>query len=123
MPTPASDLSGRYNRSLFGAFQFIEVLREMRPDMPVHLASVFLLVAMRPGIGQRELLNLMDISQPAISRNVAALTERDRHGKPGLNFVVQRRDPLDARNTVLHLTAKGEEYLKRLLLAHQRQLI
>lgn len=102
-------------RSLYDAFQFIEAFREMRPEMPMHMASAFLLIAMKPGITQRELLNLSEIAQATMSRNIAALTERDRHGKPGMNLVIQRRDPMDARNLMLFLTQDGHSLVNRLL--------
>jgi DNA-binding MarR family transcriptional regulator len=102
-------------RTLYEAFRFIETFRELRPDMPMQTASILLLIAMKPGIGQRELLDLMDISQAGVSRNVYALLDTDRHGKPGLNFVSQRRHPSDGRNTELHLTSEGHAFLHRLL--------
>lgn len=102
-------------RSLFDAFQFIEAFREMRPEMPMHMASAFLLIAMKPGITQRELLTLSEIAQATMSRNIAALTERDRHGKPGMNLVIQRRDPMDARTLMLFLTKDGYDLVSRLI--------
>jgi DNA-binding MarR family transcriptional regulator len=109
------ETTSSFKRAMHGAFRFLETFRELRSDMPMQTASVFLLVAMKPGIGQRELLDLMGLSQPAISRNVYALTAIDRHGKPGLNLIVQHRNPADARNTMLYLTAEGNALLNRLL--------
>ena len=102
-------------RGMFNTLKIIETFRELRPEMPMQLASVFLIIAMKPGISQRDLLRLMDISQGAVSRNVTALTSRNRHGQPGLDLVIQRRDPFDARLTTIHLTTSGEELIKRLL--------
>lgn len=102
-------------RNLFDAFKFIEGFREMRPEMPMHMASVFLLIAMKPGITQRELLTLSEIAQATMSRNIAALTERDRHGKPGMNLVTQRRDPMDGRTLMLFLTKDGHDLVSRLI--------
>jgi DNA-binding MarR family transcriptional regulator len=91
------------------------MFRELHPEMPMQLASVFLIIAMKPGISQRDLLRLVDISQGAISRNVMALTARNRHGNTGLDLVVQRRDPFDARLTTIHLTASGQQLVDRIL--------
>ena len=104
-----------YKIALHAAFRFIEAFRELRPDMPMQTASIFLLVAMKPGIAQRDLLSLTDLSQAAISRNTSALMAVDRHGKPGLNLIVQRRHPLDGRSTMLYLTSEGNAFLSRLI--------
>lgn len=40
----------------------IEVLREFRADMPIHMVSVFLAVAMRPRVLQCDLPDLIGIS-------------------------------------------------------------
>jgi len=107
--------TSRLTSELFRIFRFVEVLRDMKPDMELLLASIFMLIAMRQGIGQHDLRRMMDISQGSVSRNVTALTAIDRHGKPGLNFVVQRRHPTDARYTQLFLTDEGHAFMKRLL--------
>lgn len=110
-----NNLPRKQKHALFAGFQFVETLREMRPHMPMQMASVYLLVAMKPGISQRELFDLMGISQASISRNVTALSDRDRHGKPGLNLIIQKRNPVDCRNTAIYLTTEGEALLSRLL--------
>lgn len=107
--------TSRLTLELFRIFRFVEVLRDMKPDMELQLASLFMLIAMRPGIGQHQLRRLMDISQGGVSRNVTALTAIDRHGKPGLNFVVQRRNPTDARYTQLFLTDEGHAFVGKML--------
>jgi DNA-binding MarR family transcriptional regulator len=107
--------TSRLTSELFRIFRFVEVLRDMKPDMELQLASIFMLIAMRQGIGQHDLRRMMDISQSSVSRNVTALTAIDRHGKPRLNFVVQRRHPTDARYTQLFLTDEGHAFMKRLL--------
>ncbi|MBD9558448.1 MarR family winged helix-turn-helix transcriptional regulator [Ensifer sp. ENS03] len=102
-------------RGIFSALQLIETFRELQHDMPMQTVSVFFVIAMRPGLYQRELLNLLDLSQPSISRNVMALGETNRHGEPGLGLIEQRRDPLDARQFTLHLTPAGKELVNRVL--------
>jgi DNA-binding MarR family transcriptional regulator len=99
----------------FSVFQLIETFREIHPEMPMQMAAVFILIAMKPGISQAELLRFVDISQPGMSRNVVALTTVNRHGAPGLGLVEQQPAPHDARITVLQLTAKGKSFLEKLL--------
>ncbi len=111
----STDTVSSSKRALYDVFRLLETFRELRPDMPMQTACIFLLVAMKPGISQRELLDLMDIGQASVSRNVYALMAIDRHGKPGLNMIVQRRDLRDGRNTALDLTSEGCAFLNRLL--------
>jgi DNA-binding MarR family transcriptional regulator len=109
------DMKARQKRGMFNMFQLFEALRELHPDMPLQMASIFMLIAMKPGINQQSLLGLLDISQSSMSRNVVGLTARNRRGGPGLNLIVQRTDPLDARSTNLYLTVTGEQFIERLL--------
>ncbi|MDR6816274.1 DNA-binding MarR family transcriptional regulator [Neorhizobium sp. 2083] len=87
--------------------------------MPMQTASVFLAIAMRPGVLQRDLPNMLGLSQSSISRNVNALSSRDRHGKPGLGLVTQRVGPMGARSPKLHLTTAGRELARRLTIGDQ----
>ncbi|MGR9178452.1 hypothetical protein ACU8OR_23270 [Rhizobium leguminosarum] len=100
---------------LFKAFQFIEKFRELFPDIPMQTISVFLIIAMKPGISQRELLKLMGTSQSGVSRNVMALGDVNRHGKPGLGLIVQLRDPFDARQISLGLSPTGKMLVDRVI--------
>lgn len=102
-------------RTIYSAFRLIEMFRDLHPDIPTQWVSVFLVIAMKPGIYQRDLLKLLDVSQSSISRNVLALSERNRHGGPGLGLILQRRDPFDARQITLHLTPAGMDVVNRVL--------
>jgi DNA-binding MarR family transcriptional regulator len=93
----------------------IEILRELRADMPIHMVSVFLAVAMKPGVLQCDLPDIINLSQSSISRNIYALGKHDRHGKPGLGLVVQRCGLAGARSPEIHLTKAGRELAKRLM--------
>ena len=99
--------------ALFRTVQLLEKLRELFPDLPIQTISVFLIIAMKPGISQRELLKLLDLSQAGMSRNVMALGEVNRHGKPGLGLIVQNKDPFDNRQVMLTLTASGKALAER----------
>ncbi|MGR9319157.1 MarR family winged helix-turn-helix transcriptional regulator [Rhizobium leguminosarum] len=109
--TTASATENR--RGLFKAFQLIELFRDLHPDVPMQTVSVFLIIAMRPSVYQRELLKLLDISQASVSRNVMALSHVNRRGDPGLGLITQQRDPLDARQIRLRLTPAGKELANR----------
>ncbi|QRI63450.1 winged helix-turn-helix transcriptional regulator [Shinella sp. PSBB067] len=96
-------------------FRCMEVLRGVNAGMPMQMASVFLMIAMKPGIHQRDLGDLVSLSQSSISRNVNALAAITRHGTPGLGLVEQRIGSLGAKSPELHLSATGKALVKRLL--------
>ncbi|MCB5203175.1 MarR family winged helix-turn-helix transcriptional regulator [Neorhizobium sp. T786] len=102
-------------RGLRELFERLEVFRELRSEMPMQTASVFLAIAMRQGLLQRDLPDILGLSQSSISRNVHALSANNRHGKPGLGLVIQRVGPLGAKSPVLHLTKAGKAFAARLM--------
>jgi len=113
--TIASTNASERKPTLFRTVQFIEQLREIFPDIPMQTISVFLIIAMKPGLYQRDLLKLVDLSQAGVSRNVMALGEVNRHGKPGLGLISQQRDPFDNRQVRLCLTAAGTALVERVI--------
>lgn len=94
----------------------IETLRDVRGEMPLQMASVFLVIAMKPGILQRDLPEMVNLSQSSVSRNVQALSAFDSQGKPGLGLVEQRIGSLGGRTAALHLTRAGKQLATRLAL-------
>ncbi|MXN52001.1 hypothetical protein GR158_12790 [Shinella sp. AETb1-6] len=96
-------------------FRYTEVFREINAEMPMQMASMFLMIAMRPGIHQRDLGELVNLSQSSVSRNVNALAAVTRHGTPGLGLVEQRIGSLGAKTPELHLSMAGKALIKRLL--------
>lgn len=102
-------------RGLRELYERVEVLREVRSEMPIQTVSVLLAIAMKPGVLQRDLPGLVGLSQASISRNIHALSSRDRQGKPGLGLVAQRIGPMGARSPELYLTKAGKELAKRLV--------
>lgn len=94
----------------------IEVLREFRATMPIQMVSVFLAVAMKPGVRQCDLTEITGLSQSSVSRNIYALGKFDRHGKPGLDLVEQRSGIAGSKSPELRLTKAGKELAQRLIL-------
>lgn len=94
----------------------IEVLREFRDNMPIQMVSVFLAVAMKPGVHQCDLTEITGLSQSSVSRNIHALGKFDRHGKPGLDLIEQRCSIAGSKSHELRLTKTGKELAKRLIL-------
>lgn len=84
--------------------------RALANDLPLQAACILVLVAKQPGITVRELMARSKLSQSSCSRNIALLSETNRHGQPGLNVIEARPDPTDTRRYTLYLTPKGEEF-------------
>ncbi len=100
MPTPA----------LFRAIQFLEALTEVEEGMQINAALVLLRIASKPSIYQRELPQLVPLSQSTAARIVDRLSDRG-----GLGLVTSREDFEDRRSNILTLTARGQTTVKLLL--------
>lgn len=93
----------------------IASLREEDEQMPAQMAQCLLCVALRPGLTMQELGDMVGISQSSCSRNIAALGEWHRFGKPGLNLVEAVEDPRERRRKVAFLTPKGRQRIGKVL--------
>lgn len=101
-------LSIRSPQSLSALVKAFELLRDLRPKMPIQTAFIFLLIARQPGILAREIEELTGLSQASVSRNVAALCKFDRHGELGLGLIKRTLDVRETRAHRLKLTTKGK---------------
>lgn len=99
----------------------IEALREVYSEMPLQMVSVFLVIAMKPGILQRDLPEMVNLSQSSVSRNIQALSASDSHGKPGLGLVKQCIGSPGGRTPALHPTRAGKELASRLIYGHDQR--
>lgn len=94
--------------------EFINVLRELYPDMSLNMVLTLLEVAKGHGVSGRDIEKVCSVSQAAASRNLRFLDTWQRAGKEGLDLVEVRNDPLDYRNKLRYLNANGEALMKRL---------
>jgi len=95
----------------------LETVRaEVDPDISVSKFLTLLAVAANPGIQQLDLGNhIKGASSSSISRHVMDWSQLDKNRKPGMDFIQQAPDPAFRRRNVLFLTAKGQQFLARLL--------
>lgn len=107
-PFPALSIQSKIllSRCIYALDHF----RALANDLPLQAACIIILVAKQPGITVRELMARSKLSQSSCSRNIALLSETNRHGRPGLNVIEARPDPTDSRRYTLYLTPKGEEF-------------
>lgn len=92
------------------AILFLEEFRKIDPELPMHSALILLLVARKPGINLKELVQETGLGKSAVSRNVASLSKE--YGK---GLITYSEDPLDRRNKVIKLTLEGERTVRSLL--------
>lgn len=79
-------------------------------------AQVLLHTAVKPGILQKELQDLIGVERSAMSRNVAILSKHGyRKGVPGHELIVATEDIEDRKRKVLHLTPKGRRLMNSIV--------
>ncbi len=93
-----------------------EFREEVDPDIIAHKIRVLLVVAQNPGIPQVEVVDhVKGLSQSTASRNVVDWSHLDKNRKAGIEFIEQRQDPEFRRRNQLFLTAKGQQFIDRLV--------
>lgn len=92
----------------------LELFRELRTEMPIQYPLVFLMVAQRRGISAAELRQRTGLSQSAVSRALAALSQDGRKDERGLGLVVKTIDPMNPRAHAIYLSKAGRALAARL---------
>lgn len=92
------------------------VREEVDPDVSVSKLLTLLVTARFPGIQQLDLGDhIKGASSSSISRHVMDWSQLDKNRQPGMDFIQQAPDPAFRRRNVLFVTAKGQQFLARLL--------
>jgi DNA-binding MarR family transcriptional regulator len=94
---------------------FMEAFRDIRPNMPMQHAYVFLLVAMNEGRGVQEYAERAGVTQPVMTRILLALGPRGQKGAAGHRIVKQATDRVDSRKRQTFLTAKGKALMREIV--------
>lgn len=94
--------------------RMVDEFRSLLDAMPAQMVSIFLAVAQRPGIYQRELPAIVGTSQASVSRNLAALSRCDRHYETGLNLIWRSVADDGERSPRVFLTEAGVALSSRL---------
>lgn len=95
--------------------KLLRAIREIHPQIEVHQVQILLEIARQPVSTMRELADATDVALSSISRNLDALGDVHRKGKPGLGLVAKNQDPREPRRMIAWLTPKGKEVVSRLL--------
>lgn len=94
-------------QSLAKVVKCLEEFRKIDPQIPPQTAVSFLWVCIHDGITMKDLSDRVGVSQSSMSRNIAALSETHRYGKPGYDLVYATEDPAERRRKIVKLTPKG----------------
>lgn len=104
-------------RELGGFFNFLTLVRnEVDPQIPPQTLQVLLYVAAHEGaegVPMQDLAKAVGVAQSSVSRNVAALSEWNRHHRPGYGLVEYGEDPFNRRRKLVRLTRKGRALIRR----------
>jgi DNA-binding MarR family transcriptional regulator len=101
--------------------QALEELRPLDPEMPIQTILTFLHTAANEGRSMTELSRVLNLPQSTMSRNLTALSELNRHKRPGLDLVSYTYDPMvNAAKKNANLTKKGHALLARMLAPFKR---
>jgi DNA-binding MarR family transcriptional regulator len=92
-----------------------QTFREMNEAITPQQIEILFEIASQPGLTQQELANRTGMALSSISRNLMALGEWNRSGKPGLSLVETADDPAERRRQIAFLTPKGRSLVRRIL--------
>jgi DNA-binding MarR family transcriptional regulator len=80
--------------------------RKLDPELPTQIALVLMLIAQKPGISFKELVQQTGLGKSSVSRHIAALSEQ--YGKGLVTFW---EDPMDRRGKCAKLTSMGQNFV------------
>jgi DNA-binding MarR family transcriptional regulator len=95
------------------ASRLAAVMNRMRVGLEAHQMSVlmaqcFFYIAANPGVTQRKLLEAVKTGDSVASRTLATLSHSGVRGTKALHLVKLEENPVDRREKLLSLTARGE---------------
>lgn len=92
----------------------MEIFHEYGAAFPASYVRAFLTIAEKPGRSISEYGDMLDTSQPVISRLLLQLGEKSRAGGKGLGWVQRVADPHDLRIKRLEITPRGQNVVQRI---------
>ena len=106
----SSGLASSGNLSPLGEFnRILSLFQLIDPEMPIQMTKTFIQVALahpEPAL-MSEMADVLGLAQSSVSRNVAALSNWNRHRAVGHDLVTARENPMDRRQKLVTLTVKG----------------
>lgn len=90
----------------------IQVTRDVEENFTPQMYQLLMEIAVQPGITMQNLMERTGLALSSVSRNLMALGEWHRFGKPGLNFVETVEDPQERRRKIAFLTPQGRKFVE-----------
>jgi DNA-binding MarR family transcriptional regulator len=103
-----------------GLFTMLSRLHDRHAEMTVGQARAFMAIAMKPGLTQKDLWKVLDVTDSSASRYLTLLSDIGRGETPGMDLVSMKVNPLDRRERILDLTPKGKRLIDDLWADIQR---
>ena len=97
------------------AIALIQLFREQQHDIHPQAALCFLYVAYHGEIYQKDLADILEISQASVSRNVALLSRWNRLREQGPDLLENYEDQFERRKKIVRLTAKGKKFVQQII--------
>lgn len=97
-------------RELFRFMDAIEQFRQKRPGMLAHQIIAFLHVALHEGKSHKEYARELGVTPSSASYTFGDLGNKPRGSGAGLGLVVTSPNPADGRETLVHLTPRGQQF-------------
>lgn len=122
----AGDNLSRDERAALERFlQVLETLRDLKPNMPLHMAAAFVRVSLREGASVADLTRDAGVAQSVMSRHLLDIGPQNRDREPGLGLIEHKLSPGNLRVHEVVLTRKGISYARRIarLLLGQRNAV
>lgn len=91
-----------------------ELFAELDPMMQISSMLTFLFIAQRGIASQKDVENMLGLSNAAASRNVSYWAEHKKFGVEGYGFVERFEDPRDRRAKLLRLTPAGKRFYDKI---------
>lgn len=82
--------------------------------LPLHHVRLWLEVARQGSCTFEHLEEALQLTNSSVSRSVAALSDRNRHGDRGLRLLQVERDPAMGRRFLVRLSPKGRLLAKEI---------
>jgi DNA-binding MarR family transcriptional regulator len=89
----------------------IPLIRDIRPTMTVSACEAFWLVAQKEGLTVGDYAKQAGVAQTTMSRHLQDLGEYDRRHDEGAGLIESRINPMNRRERLHYLTAKGRALL------------
>ena len=107
MPQSIKGVPDDQRRQLKKLGESLKPFHGVRGTIPLHYVSTFILVATEEHLNVSTYAQRAGISQSLMTRHLYDLGEVNRYREEGFGLVEGYEDPMDRRNRLMRLSAKG----------------